>query len=209
SNIRWASKLEAHYTETIETLVSALEARNPDTNAHAKRIPDLALGLASAMHLPSEFRRALRLGSILHDVGKIGVADSILLKPSSLSSDEWEIMRRHPEIGEKMLRSIDFIAPALPIVRHHHERWDGGGYPDGLAEENIPLGARIVAVCDSFDAMTSDRPYRAGLPIAAAVEEILRCSGSQFDPQCAALLVDVVTRVGDRDLEEKFVRYAN
>jgi hypothetical protein len=209
SNIRWASKLESHYTKTIETMVSALEARNPDTNAHAKRIPDLALGLASAMHLSPDFRRSLRLGSILHDVGKIGVPDSILLKPASLSEAEWEIMRRHPTIGEQMLRPIDFLLPALPIIRHHHERWDGSGYPDGLSKENIPLGARMVAVCDTFDAMVSNRPYRAGVSVEAAVEEILRCAGTQFDPTCARLLVDMVSNVGDEDLEEKFVRYAS
>jgi HD-GYP domain-containing protein (c-di-GMP phosphodiesterase class II) len=209
SNIRWASKLESHYTTTIETMVSALEARNPDTNAHAKRIPDLVLGLASAMHLSPEFRRSLRLGSILHDVGKIGVPDSILLKPASLCETEWQIMRRHPTIGERMLRPIEFLAPALPIIRHHHERWDGGGYPDGLAKEEIPLGARMVAVCDTFDAMVSDRPYRAGVPVAEAVDEILRCTGTQFDPMCARLLVEMLTKVGDEDLEEKLVRYAN
>jgi HD-GYP domain-containing protein (c-di-GMP phosphodiesterase class II) len=209
SNIMWASKLESHYTRTIETMVSALEARNPDTNAHAKRIPDLALGLASAMHLSPDFRRSLRLGSILHDVGKIGVPDSILLKPASLSEPEWDIMRRHPTIGEQMLRPIEFLLPALPIVRHHHERWDGAGYPDGLAKDNIPLGARMVAVCDTFDAMVSDRPYRAGSSPAIAVEEILRCAGSQFDPQCAELLVDVVTHLGDEDLDEKLVRFAS
>jgi HD-GYP domain-containing protein (c-di-GMP phosphodiesterase class II) len=209
SNIRWASKLESHYTTTIETMVSALEARNPDTNAHAKRIPDLALGLAAAMHLSPEFRRSLRLGSILHDVGKIGVPDAILLKPAALSETEWAVMRCHPTIGERMLKPIEFLLPALPIIRHHHERWDGGGYPDGLARAEIPLGARMVAVCDTFDAMVSDRPYRSGVSIEEAVEEILRCSGTQFDPMCAQLLVDLVTKVGDEDLEEKFVRYAN
>ncbi|MEA2507410.1 MAG: hypothetical protein QOH48_2028 [Actinomycetota bacterium] len=209
SNITWTSRMESHYTETIETLVSALEARNPDTNAHAKRIPDLALGLAAAMNLPADFRRSLRLGSILHDVGKIGVPDAILLKPSGLTDAEWEIMRRHPVIGEQMLKPIDFLASALPIVRHHHERWDGGGYPDGLVEGSIPLAARIVAVCDSFDAMISDRPYRAGLPTATALEEILRCAGTQFDPACAKLLAEVVTAFGVQDLEERFVHYAN
>jgi HD-GYP domain-containing protein (c-di-GMP phosphodiesterase class II) len=209
SNITWGARMESHYTETIETLVGALEARNPDTNAHAKRIPDLALGLASALNLPAEFRRALRLGSILHDVGKIGVPDSILLKPAALTEPEWEIMRRHPLIGERMLRPIDFLGPALPIVRHHHERWDGGGYPDGLVEKNIPFGARIVAVCDAFDAMVSDRPYRAGLPIPTALEEITRCAGTQFDPMCATLLAQVVSTLGAEDVEDKFVRYAS
>jgi HD-GYP domain-containing protein (c-di-GMP phosphodiesterase class II) len=165
--------------------------------------------LASAMHLSPDFRRSLRLGSILHDVGKIGVPDSILLKPASLSEPEWEIMRRHPTIGEQMLRPIEFLGPALPIVRHHHERWDGGGYPDGLAKENIPLGARMVAVCDTFDAMVSDRPYRAGSSVVTAIDEILSCAGTQFDPKCARLLVEVVTHLGDEDLDEKLVRYAS
>jgi HD domain len=208
ANIKLASRLESHYTETIETLVSALEARNPDTNAHAKRIPALALGLASAMHLPLQFRRTLRLGSILHDVGKIGVPDAILLKPGPLTDEEWQIMRQHPAIGEQMLRPIDFLSSVLPIVRHHHERWDGGGYPDRLVEKSIPLGARIVSVCDTFDAMISDRPYRAGLPVEAAVEELMKCSGTQFDPLCAQALVDLVSQVGEGDLEEKLVRFA-
>jgi HD-GYP domain-containing protein (c-di-GMP phosphodiesterase class II) len=209
ANIRLASRLESHYTETIETLVSALEARNPDTNAHAKRIPALALGLASALHLPSEFRRTLKLASILHDVGKIGVPDAILLKPGPLSDAEWQIMRLHPAIGEQMLRPIDFLTSVLPIVRHHHERWDGGGYPDGLIEKDIPLGSRIIAVCDTFDAMISDRPYRKGLPVAVAIEELLRCSGTQFDPRCAEVLAGMVAQVGNDDLDERLVRYAN
>jgi hypothetical protein len=209
SNITWASRMELHYTETMETLVSALEARNPATNAHAKRIPDLALGLASSMHLPPDFRRMLRLGSILHDVGKIGVPDAILLKPAALSEDEWGIMRQHPAMGEQMLSPIEFLKPVLPIIRHHHERWDGGGYPDALVEKEIPLGARIVTVCDSFDAMVSDRPYRAGMPVGDAVQEILRCAGSQFDPMCAEALVSVVTNVGDEDVDQQFIRYAS
>jgi response regulator RpfG family c-di-GMP phosphodiesterase len=209
ANIRLASRLESHYTETIETLVSALEARNPDTNAHAKRIPALALGLASAMHLPSEFRRTLKLASILHDVGKIGVPDAILLKPGPLSEAEWQIMRLHPAIGEQMLRPIDFLASVLPIVRHHHERWDGGGYPDGLMEKDIPLGSRIIAVCDTFDAMISDRPYRKGLPVEDAVEELLRCSETQFDPRCAEVLAGMVAQVGNDDLDERLVRFAS
>jgi HD-GYP domain-containing protein (c-di-GMP phosphodiesterase class II) len=161
------------------------------------------------MHLPPDFRRTLRLGSILHDVGKIGVPDAILLKPASLTEEEWAVMRQHPAIGEQMLRPIEFLAPVLPIIRNHHERWDGAGYPDGLVEKNIPLGARIVTVCDSFDAMVSDRPYRAGLPVSEAVEEILRCSGTQFDPMCATSLATVVTTFGDDDVDEQFIRYAS
>jgi HD-GYP domain-containing protein (c-di-GMP phosphodiesterase class II) len=208
SRIQLAAKLEVHYTETIEALVSALEARDPYTQAHAGRIRDLAVSIAIAMQLPFEQRRAVRLGAILHDVGKIGISDSILLKPGPLNEEEWEIMRSHPEIGERMLKGIDFLAPALPIVRYHHERWDGGGYPDGLGGQDVPVGARIVAVCDAFDAMTSDRPYRRALGIDQACAELRRNSGTQFDPHCVDLIVEVVSRLGDDHLEERFVRFA-
>jgi HD-GYP domain-containing protein (c-di-GMP phosphodiesterase class II) len=108
-----------------------------------------------------------------------------------------------------MLRGVDFLGPALPIIRHHHERWDGTGYPDGIRGGDIPIGARIVAVCDSFDAMTSDRPYRRAMPIQDAFGELLACAGTQFDPKCAALLVDVVSHMGEQHLEQRFVRYAS
>jgi HD-GYP domain-containing protein (c-di-GMP phosphodiesterase class II) len=208
SRIQLATRLEAHYTETIEALVSALEARDPYTQAHAGRIRDTASALALAMQLRPEDKRAVRLGSILHDVGKIGISDAILLKPGPLTDEEWAVMRSHPLIGERMLNGIDFLTPALPVIRHHHERWDGGGYPDSIAGEDIPIGARIVAVCDAFDAMTSDRPYRAALPLEVACEELRRDAGKQFDPTCASLLVDVVSRMGGDHLEERFVRYA-
>jgi HD-GYP domain-containing protein (c-di-GMP phosphodiesterase class II) len=206
--IQLAAKLETHYTETIEALVSALEARDPYTQAHAGRIRDLAVSIAIAMQLPFEQRRAVRLGAILHDVGKIGISDSILLKPGPLNEEEWAIMKTHPEIGERMLKGIDFLAPALPIVRGHHERWDGDGYPDGLAGQDIPVGARIVAVCDAFDAMTSDRPYRKALGIDQACVELKKNAGTQFDPHCVDLIVEVVNHLGDDHLEGRFVRFA-
>jgi HD-GYP domain-containing protein (c-di-GMP phosphodiesterase class II) len=212
SRIQLAARLEVHYTETIEALVSALEARDPYTQAHAGRIRDSAVAISVAMQVPLEQRRAIRLGSILHDVGKIGVSDSILLKAGPLTDEEWAIMRTHPEIGERMLQGIDFLTPALPIVRHHHERWDGKGYPDKLAGEEIPIGARIVAVCDAFDAMTSDRPYRQAMSIEDACEELRREAGTQFDPKCVDLLVEIVSEMGSEgqsQLEERFVRYAS
>jgi hypothetical protein len=208
SRIQLAAKLECHYTETIEALVSALEARDPHTEAHAGRIRDMATALAVALQVDFEERRAVKLGAILHDVGKIGISDSILMKPGPLTEEEWAIMRSHPEIGERMLAGIDFLSSALPVIRHHHERWGGGGYPDGLAGERIPLGARIVAVCDSFDAMTSDRPYRRAMTVPEACAELARCSGAQFDPRCVAMLTQIVRHMGDEDLEAKFVRYA-
>ncbi len=209
SRIQLAAKLDAHYTETISALMSALEARDPYTQAHTSRIRDMAVALAVGLQVPSDIRRAVKLGAILHDVGKIGIPDAILLKPGPLTDEEWVIMRAHPAIGERMLGNIDFINPALPIIRHHHERWDGRGYPDGIAGERIPVGACIVAVCDALDAMTSDRPYRPGMTIEAACDELLVCAGAQFDPTCAALLVDVVSRIGEEHLEEKFVHYAS
>ena len=212
SRIHLAARLEVHYTETIEALVSALEARDPYTEAHAGRIRDTSIALSVAMQVPVEQRRAIRLGSILHDVGKIGVSDAILLKPGPLTEDEWAIMRMHPEIGEKMLQGIDFLTPALPIVRHHHERWDGDGYPDRLRKDQIPVGARIVAVCDSFDAMTSDRQYRAAMSIQEACDELKRGAETQFDPDCVDLLIEVVGEletVSPSQLPDRFVRYAS
>lgn len=208
SKIQLAAKLEAQYTSTIEALVSALEARDPYTQAHTSRIRDLAGALADAMRVTKETRHAVRLGSILHDVGKIGISDAILRKPGPLTENERAVMRTHPEIGKRMLEGIDFLKSALPVIYHHHERWDGEGYPMRLKGDRIPLGARIVAVCDSFDAMTTDRPYRKAVPVEQALDEIINHSGTQFDPVCAALLVDVIERLGDDNLEDRFVRYA-
>ena len=208
SRIQLAERLETHYTETIEALTSALEARDPYTQAHTGRIRDLAIAVALAMKVGPEERKAVHLGALLHDVGKIGVSDAILRKPGPLTDEEWKVMREHPEIGERMLARVDFLQPALAVVRHHHERWDGRGYPDGLEGEEIPLAARIVGVCDAYDAMTSDRPYRGAMSQEEACGEILTESGTQFDPRCAQLLVDVVKKVGETDLEERFVRYA-
>ena len=209
SRIQMAEKLEMHYIETIEALASALEARDPYTQAHTGRIRELSMGVALSLRIPSDERQAVHLGSLLHDVGKIGISDSILQKNGPLSDDEWATMRRHPEIGERMLRGIDFLRPALPVVRHHHERWDGKGYPDGLKGNEIPLPARIVSACDAFDAMTTDRPYREALSVGYALEEIDRVAGSQLDPLCATLLIEVVSSVGTDNVEERFVRYAS
>lgn len=208
ARIQTATKLEAHYTKTIEALTSALEARDPYTQAHTGRIRDLATAIALALRVPREVRDAVHFGALLHDVGKIGISDSILQKPGPLSEAEWQIMRRHPEIGVRMLRGIDFLAPALDVVMYHHERWDGRGYPAGLRGDAIPLAARIVAVCDAFDAMTTDRPYRRALTVDQALDELAAVAGTQLDPRCALLLVEVVRSMGLEDLHERFVRYA-
>lgn|GEM_PF-3777788 len=209
SKIQLSAKLEEHYTKTMEALCSALEARDPHTQAHTGRIRDLSIVLADALQVSSEVRSAVKLGSILHDVGKIGISDSILRKPGPLTDGEWDAMRLHPQIGHDMLRGIEFLEPALPVVLHHHERFDGRGYPWGLTGDAIPMAARIVAVCDAFDAMTCDRIYRSAMPIEQACDEILACAGAQFDPRAAAVLVDVVDRTGTGDAAtDMFVRYA-
>jgi putative nucleotidyltransferase with HDIG domain len=175
--------VEESYKITLEALVTALDAREHETRAHSQRVREYTLTLAEKLGLnPDELVQAGR-GALLHDVGKIGVRDSILLKPAGLTAEEWVEMRRHPQIGYNILQSIDFLSLAAEIVLCHQERWDGNGYPNGLAGTSIPLGARIFAVVDTLDAMTSDRPYRKALSFEAALSEIRSCSGTQFDPR--------------------------
>jgi len=177
--------IEESYKITLEALVTALDAREHETKAHSHRVREYTLRLGQELGLKHEDLIQAGRGALLHDVGKIGVRDSILLKPGNLSEEEWVEMRKHPEIGYNILQSIEFLAPAAEIVRCHQERWDGKGYPDGLAGLEIPLGARIFAIVDTMDAMTSDRPYRKALSFEAALREIRTCAGTQFDPRIA------------------------
>jgi putative nucleotidyltransferase with HDIG domain len=188
-------RLEGTYLATLEALARAVEGRDYETGGHSQRVVRCALTLGDVLGMHSGELKTLRYGALLHDVGKIGIPDAVLLKPNALTANEWQIMRRHPEIGFEMLRNIDFLVAALPIVRHHHERFDGGGYPDGLAGEAIPLGARIFAIADSLDAMTADRPYRRGLSPDAAIDEVKGQSGSQFDPVVVDAFLTVVPRL--------------
>ncbi|OYT70908.1 MAG: hypothetical protein CFK49_11555 [Armatimonadetes bacterium JP3_11] len=149
------------------------------------------MAMAHRLKLSSEELNDIERGALLHDIGKIGVPDSILYKPGPLTPEEWEIMKQHPVIGYRMCMKVDELRSAAPIVLHHHERWDGGGYPYGLAGEAIPLGARIFAIADTLDAMTSDRPYRKALSFAEAREEIIRCAGKQFDPEMVKLFLEI------------------
>ncbi len=172
------------YDGTLHSLVAALDARDSEVRGHSERVAELTMAVAQEMGIvpDTEEWRHLHWGALLHDVGKIAVPDEVLRKPSSLSPEEWEAMRSHAIAGYEILQSVEFLAPAAQIVRAHHERYDGAGYPRGLAGEQIPLGARVFAVADAFDAMTSDRPYRNALPPEEALAEILSNSGTQFDP---------------------------
>jgi putative nucleotidyltransferase with HDIG domain len=175
-------EVEESYRITLEALVTALDAREHETQAHSQRVRDYAETLAKCQGVTGQELISVGRGALLHDVGKIGVPDSILLKPDKLTQDEWAIMQKHPRIGYEILQEIMFLSSAAEIVLTHQERWDGKGYPNGLAGNDIPLGARIFAVVDTMDAMTSDRPYRKALSFRAAEDEIRSCSGTQFDP---------------------------
>ena len=182
-------QLQDTYLMTIEALAAAVEARDPYTHGHTQRVEEYAVLMARALNCSEDEINAIRRASVLHDIGKIGIEDVILRKQARLEPDEELRMQRHPVIGVDMLHGIDFLEPVLPLVRHHHERWDGNGYPDQLHADEIPLGARILAVADALDAMTSDRPYRAARTFEYAKTEILKGSGTHFDPEVVTVFI--------------------
>ena len=182
------------YRETLASLSNALEAKDAVTSQHTEEVVRLAVAVAAELGLDLEAVRNVELGAVLHDIGKVRVPESILNKPGPLDDEEWAVMKTHPEVGEHILRPIQSLQAILPIVRHHHERWDGAGYPDSLSGRAIPLGARIVAVCDAYRAMTEDRPYRARLSEAEARSQLEEGAGSQFDKDCVAALVGALER---------------
>lgn len=174
--------LQDSYLSSIEALSGALDARDHYTNDHSESVTEMVLAVGGELGMDESELSALRYAALFHDIGKIGIPDRILNKPGPLTSEEWAVMEKHTLIGEQILAPLDFMCQALPIVRHEHERWDGQGYPDGIAGEEIPLGARIILVCDAFHAMTSDRPYRAALSREEAMERLRGGAGAQFDP---------------------------
>jgi HD-GYP domain-containing protein (c-di-GMP phosphodiesterase class II) len=172
---------EAFYT-TVYTLAETIEKRDPYTGNHTKRVMEYSLAIGKTLGLSEEDMARLQLGAVLHDIGKIGIRDNVLLKESSLTDDEFEQIKMHPVYGEEIISRIPQLKSAIPGVKHHHEKFNGRGYPDGLKADEIDITARIIAVADSFDAMTSNRPYRKGLSLDEAFEELRKYSGSQFDP---------------------------
>jgi putative nucleotidyltransferase with HDIG domain len=188
------------YVGAIRALAAALDARDPYTAGHSERVSTLSVMIGRIMNLPGTDIEVLRLGALLHDIGKIGVGDQILRKNGSLTTEEFEQIKRHPGLGARILRQVPFLAPHLPIVELHHERPDGRGYPFGLRAEDIPLAARIVHVADAFDAMTSARAYRAALPASEAFAELERFCGTQFDPACVEALLAAMP--SSHDIEE-------
>ena len=185
------SEIEAAYNTTLQALVAALDAREHETSDHSLRVVRFSEAIAQRMGMTESEMLEISRGALLHDIGKIGVPDSILLKPGPLDPTEWEEMRNHPKIGFNILKKIDFLKGPSEIVLSHHERFDGNGYPNKLAKDAIPIGARIFAVADTLDAITSDRPYRKARSFETAQTEIKRCSGTQFDPEIVRVFLSI------------------
>jgi putative nucleotidyltransferase with HDIG domain len=204
---RMAERLEEAYFATLGALAAALEAKDAYTNDHAIEIAELAGAVCDELRIAPADARLIRLGALLHDIGKIGIPESILRKPGPLTHAESTVMQRHPQIGARILEPVPHFAQLVPLVRASHERYDGDGYPDGLSADRIPLGSRVIGVCDAFHAMTEDRVYRKAMAPAEAIAEIERCSGTQFDPECVRALLDVVRAEGwPREGRERVVR---
>jgi HD-GYP domain-containing protein (c-di-GMP phosphodiesterase class II) len=193
-----AQELRESYMATIRALSNAVEARDAYTGKHAERVAAYGMELARACGLELEDTPGLEFGFLLHDIGKVAVSDRILFKPQQLNDAERAQMARHPVIGAEIIGHITFLGEAAAVVRSHHERWDGTGYPDGLAGEEIPFAARVFAVADTFDALTSDRPYRPASPLSVAREMINAESGSHFDPQ----VVEAFEGISDERFEQ-------
>jgi len=173
------------FLETMEAFALAVEAKDPYTHGHSRRVAILGERVAREMGLSEKDQEMVRIAGILHDVGKIGTPEAVLVKPGRLVADEYETFKKHSALGHRIVSAVRELEGVGRAILHHHERFDGAGYPAGLSGQGIPVLSRILAVCDTYDAMTSDRPYRASLGHRTAIEEIVRCSGKQFDPECA------------------------
>jgi putative nucleotidyltransferase with HDIG domain len=190
--------LQETYHDIVECLVAAMEARDVYTSGHSKRVADMSLDLAKEMGLSGRSLEELHIAAHLHDIGKLGVPEEVLHKTGKLLPHEFEQIKAHAEIGYNILSKSKGLKAIAKIVRHHHERWDGKGYPMGLKYDKIPLGSRIIAVCDSIDAMTSERPYRRALSWEACIEEVIRNKGVQFDP----LVVEAAEKLWNKWMQQ-------
>ena len=193
-NARLYENLQRTFRETIEGLVSTLEAKDKYTSGHSRRVTEYALLIGRGLKFTERELERLDRAGLLHDIGKIGIRLEALNKPDKISLAEHEMFKDHTVVGKQILESVHFLREIVPLVYYHHEWWDGSGYPEGIKSEHIPLGARILAVADSYDAMTSDRPYRKAMPQSRAIQELRRCSSTQFDPQVVEVFIQELER---------------
>jgi hypothetical protein len=192
NNARLYQKIQDSYFEIVKALAQAIEAKDPYTHGHSERVMQYTVQIAQKLGLPKKEIDSLRYAAILHDIGKIGVRGIVLNNPNGLSSEEYDEIKKHPLVGEGIIKPIELLEPIRPLIRHHHEWYNGKGYPDGLSEGNIPLGARILAVADAYDAMKSDRPYRKALTEETAIQELKRGSGTQFEPKIVEVFLEIL-----------------
>lgn len=199
-------QLEKSYLESIETLRYTVEAKDSYTRGHSDRVSAYSVLIGKKLNLSEDKLKTLQIGGLFHDIGKIGVPDSILLKEGKLTDDEYSEIKNHPSIGSHILSTASIFQDMIPIVKHHHEKYDGNGYPSKLKGEEIPYLARITAIADSFDAMTSRRTYRDSLPLETVISEFERCKGTQFDPQLTDIFLDVLKNHFNeiKEIQEKY-----
>jgi len=197
-NSRLFHELQNTYLSTVKALVSLIEAKDPYTKGHTERVADYSVALGKRLDLSKDDIRDIAFGAVLHDIGKLIIYERILNKPGTLDKEEWEVLKKHPEVGAAIIENMEFLSGAIAHVKHHHEKWDGTGYPAGLEGTNIPLGARIIAVSDSFDAMTTDRSYRKALTWEQAKTELLTNAGTQFDPDVVNAFIALIEKDGFR-----------
>lgn len=198
--------LEKSYLESIEILRRTVEVKDIYTKGHSDRVAEYSLLIGEKLNLSPEQMKTLKIGALFHDIGKIGIPDAILLKTDKLTDDEYSEIKNHPAIGVHILSNASIFADIVPIVKHHHERYDGHGYPSRLAGKDIPYLARIVAVADTFDAMTSKRSYRQALDFDYTMNEIERCTGTQFDPEIADVFLDILRNEREKisEIQQKY-----
>lgn len=193
--------LQNTYKDTVNTLSRAVDARDPYTAGHSERVASISGGIAKKLGLGKTDIELVELSAQFHDIGKIGIPDNILLKPERLTAEEFDVIKSHPAIGTRILSNIEFLKDCLPIILHHHENYDGSGYPSGLHGKDIPIGSRIIRIADAFDAMTSDRPYRKKLSDQEAIQEISKYKGIQFDSE----LTDTALSVIENPIDKRFI----
>jgi HD-GYP domain-containing protein (c-di-GMP phosphodiesterase class II) len=191
-NLNLYKNLQQVYLGVIKTLAMVVDAKDHYTYGHSQRVTEYVVSMAEAMRLDPEMKKIAEAASIIHDIGKIGIREEILLKPGRLTDEEFNEIKKHPVTGSDMVKPLEFLNELAPLIYYHHQHYNGGGYPDKIKGDKIPLVARMITVADSFDAMVSDRPYRKGLPEETALMELKRCSGTQFDPDLVTIFLKVI-----------------